>query len=72
MGAGNEDTDYKKALLAHLTGLYADKRGQRAGSMELVGGGGVNASVVCDLLVDTAWQGAFEAHHFPSSIPGVA
>ena len=70
--AGNEDTGYKKALLHHLSALYADKRGQRAGSLELTGGGGADTTVVCDLLVDTAWQGAFEARYFSQPRPDAA
>ena len=60
---GNEDTVYKRALLERLTSLYADRRGARAGELELADGGG-DATIVCDLLLDTAWNGALDARHF--------
>ena len=65
--AGNEDAGYKRALMERLSAVFADKRGEpaatRAGSLELEGGG-FGTRVVCDLLLDVAWQSTFEARHF--------
>ena len=60
---GNEDTVYKRALLERLTSLYADRRGKRSGELELTGADS-KTSVVCDLLLDTAWQGALAKRYF--------
>ena len=60
---GNEDTTYKRALLERLSSLYADRRQRRAGELELTGADG-NTTVVCDLLVDTAWQGKLAMRYF--------
>ena len=62
---GNEDTVYKRELLERLTALYADRRSARAGELELAGGAD-NTTIVCDLLLDTAWHGALSARHFPA------
>ena len=70
--AGNEDTVYKRALMERLSAVFADKRGDRpatmAGALELEGGD-LGTRVVCDLLLDVAWQGAFEARHFAPRNP---
>ena len=60
---GNQDTIYKRALLERLTSLYADRREKRAGELELTGANS-NTAVVCDLLVDTAWQGKLAKSYF--------
>ena len=67
---GNEDTVYKRALLERLTSLYADRRGKRSGELELTGADS-KTSVVCDLLIDTAWQGALANRYFatPTTTP---
>lgn len=62
--AGSDDTAYKQALLARLTAAYADQRLGRAGELELVGAAGSDVALVCDLLMDTAWQGSLAARHF--------
>lgn len=59
--AGSDDTAYKQRLLEKLTAAYADPSLQRAGEMELVG---EHPSIVCDLLMDTAWEGALAARYF--------
>ena len=63
---GNEDTTYKRALLERLSLLYADRRQHRAGQLELTGANS-NTAVVCDLLVDTAWQGTLVKNYFAGS-----
>ncbi len=64
---GNEDTSYKRALLERLSSLYADRREKRNGELELIGADS-NSSVVCDLLLDTAWQGTLAKRYFFSPV----
>ena len=64
---GNEDTTYKRALLERLSSLYADRRDKRAGELELTGAGS-NTTVVCELLIDTAWQGQLAKNYFTAPV----
>ena len=58
----NEDTDYKKNLLAALTAAYSEARFKRAGELELAADGGPR--IVCDLVFDENWKNALNARHF--------
>ena len=58
----NEDTDYKKDLLATLTEAYSEARFKRAGELELAADGGPR--IVCDLVFDENWKNALNARHF--------
>jgi len=60
--AGSEDTQYKQAMLARLGQVFKDERWQQVGQLALADGS--RQEVVCDLLIDQAWQGALEARHF--------
>ena len=60
--AGSSDTVYKQALLERLTKAFSDERHARVG--ELVLEGAEHAEVVCDLVMDQAWQGTLEQRHF--------
>ena len=59
--AGNNDTDYKKKLLARLSSSFADDSASSSGGLELVGQA---QSVVCDLVFDGDWRGTLNARHF--------
>jgi hypothetical protein len=58
----NEDTDYKKNLLATLTAAYSEARFKRAGELELAADGGPR--IVYDLVFDENWKNALNARHF--------
>ncbi len=58
----NEDTDYKKNLLATLTEAYSSARLKRAGELELAANGGPR--IVCDLVFDENWENALNSRHF--------
>jgi type III restriction enzyme len=60
--AGSEDTQYKQAMLVRLGQVFKDERWQQVGQLALADG--PRQEVVCDLLIDQAWQGALEARHF--------
>jgi hypothetical protein len=59
---GSNDTQYKQAMLARLTQAFKDERWQQVGHLELAGG--EQTAVVCDLLLDQAWQGTLESRFF--------
>ncbi|MBI3917530.1 MAG: DEAD/DEAH box helicase family protein [Betaproteobacteria bacterium] len=58
----NEDTDYKKNLLATLTEAYSSARFKRAGELELAADDGPR--IVCDLVFDENWRNALNSRHF--------
>ncbi len=58
----NEDTDYKKTLLAALTAAYSEARFKRAGELELTAKG--SPSIVCDLVFDENWKNTLNLRHF--------
>ncbi len=58
----NEDTDYKKTLLAALTAAYSEARFKRAGELELTAKG--SPSIVCDLVFDENWKNTLNLQHF--------
>ncbi len=59
--AGSGDTAYKQALLSQLSAAYRDERVTRAGEFAF----GVDSErVVCDLVIDEAWQGRVDARYF--------
>jgi len=62
--AGSDDTQYKQAMLARLTQAFKDERWQQVGQLALAGS--QSQDLVCDLLIDQAWQGTLEARHFGS------
>lgn len=53
--AGSDDTNYKRSLLQHLTNAFRDERFTKAGTLLLEGG---ETSLVCDLMIGQAWEGA--------------
>jgi type III restriction enzyme len=59
--AGSADTAYKQALLARLSTAFRDERLTRAGEFAFEGDG---ERVVCDLVIDEAWQGRVDARYF--------
>lgn len=52
--AGNDDTDYKKAVLNLMTSAYAVEQVGREGELELVVEDGT--SVECDLVLMPDWK----------------
>lgn len=60
--AGNVDTAYKQALLQRLTEAFRDERPRSAGELVLEGEGA--ARIVCDLILDEAWEGVLEQRYF--------
>ena len=58
----NEDTDYKKKLLAKLTETYSSATFTRAGELELAGENGQR--VVCDLVFDDNWKNELNSRYF--------
>jgi len=64
--AGSDDTQYKQAMLARLTQAFKDERWQQVGQLALAGS--QSQDLVCDLLIDQAWQGTLEARHFGSKL----
>ncbi|MBU1665706.1 MAG: type III restriction endonuclease subunit R, partial [Gammaproteobacteria bacterium] len=52
--AGNDDTEYKKALLRLMTESFAIEQVERVGELELVGTNGT--AVACDLVLMPAWK----------------
>ncbi len=61
---GSIDTTYKRALLDRLTAMFRAEDGSSAEMLPL--GRHEELEVVCDLLVDRAWEGALESAHFRS------
>jgi type III restriction enzyme len=60
---GSEDTQYKAALLARLEQAFRDERWTSVGELALTDA--ADRTVLhCDLLMDTAWQGALEKRWF--------
>jgi type III restriction enzyme len=57
-----EDTRYKQDLLSTLARAYRDERWQRVGSLALEGGS--VQDLACDLVFDSAWQGALAQRFF--------
>ncbi|MFZ5528621.1 MAG: DEAD/DEAH box helicase family protein [Pseudomonadota bacterium] len=60
--AGSEDTAYKQRVLARLTQVFKDERWRQVGQLALAGQD--RQELVCDLLVDQAWDGVLEARFF--------
>jgi type III restriction enzyme len=60
--AGSDDTAYKQRVLARLTQAFRDERWQSVGALSLASSN--RQDVVCDLLLDQAWQGELEARFF--------
>lgn len=58
----NEDTDYKKTLLAILTQAYSEARLRRAGELELAAKDGPR--IVCGLVFDENWRNELNSRHF--------
>ncbi|AOS83427.1 type III restriction endonuclease subunit R [Chlorobaculum limnaeum] len=52
--AGNDDTEYKKAVLNLMTTAFAEEPRQRIGELELVHAGG--PTVECDLVLFPEWK----------------
>lgn len=52
--AGNDDTEYKKAVLQLMTSAFDVEQGERVGELELVVEG--QASVECDLVLMSDWK----------------
>ena len=52
--AGNDDTEYKKAVLQLMTSAFDVEQGERVGELELVVEG--QASVECDLVLMPDWK----------------
>lgn len=63
--AGSQDTAYKQALLQRLSQAFADERFKGIGQLELAG---EDQDVVCDLVIDEAWEGEVEKRYFRSPI----
>lgn len=61
----NEDTDYKRALLARLEAAWRDDRLQQAGELELVSGSGDR--LCCRLVFDQNWRNTLEQEIFGKS-----
>lgn len=59
---GSIDTAYKQALLERLTTIFKDEGGSPAGALSLQKADG--SEVVCDLLLDQAWQSVLERRYF--------
>jgi len=60
--AGSGDTNYKRAVLERLTRSFRDERLRQVGQLELKGAS--QNEIVCDLLLDEAWEGTLEAGYF--------
>lgn len=60
--AGSQDTEYKRALFDRLSRAFQDERGRSVG--ELVLESGSEEVVVCEILLDEAWQGRLEQRCF--------
>jgi len=60
--AGSDDTAYKQCVLMRLSQAFRDERWKSVGQLSLAGAD--QHEVVCDLLLDQAWQGALEARFF--------
>lgn len=58
----NEDTDYKRQLLAALSAVYRNADFTRAGELKLAGRDG--SRVVCDLAFDENWKNTLNTRHF--------
>jgi len=54
----NDDTDYKRALLARLQQAYSDERFARVGTLELEGG--TQQALSCALVFDASWQASVQ------------
>ena len=60
----NEDTDYKKRLLAKLTAAFSGEKLIQAGELELTDAKGTK--VICDLVFDENWKNSLNQAHFSS------
>ena len=60
--AGNQDTDYKRVLLAQLTENFCDERFKSSGELAL-GEAGLT-ELACDLVFNTAWKAAMDSRYF--------
>lgn len=62
----NEDTEYKRRLLATLQSAWSDERLQRAGELELVGRRGER--LMCDLVFDGNWRNDLTQRWFAEGV----
>ena len=60
--SGSDDTAYKQRMLARLTQAFRDERWQSVGQLSLAHTD--KQELVCDLLLDQAWQGSLESRFF--------
>ncbi len=60
----NEDTEYKRRVLAAMTAAYAGEQVTRSGDLELIGKNGTR--IVCDLVFDENWKNNLNARYFSS------
>ena len=63
--AGNDDTEYKKAVLRLMTESFAIEQVEQVGELELVGVNG--AAVACDLVLMPEWRTRLPGFMTPSS-----
>ncbi len=63
----NDDTDYKRALLAKLSAAYRDATFARAGELALEGKQGTR--LICDVVFDENWKNAMSRKHFGITMP---
>ena len=63
--AGNNDTDYKQALLAQLTAGFCDERFKSSGELALTEAG--ETDLVCDLVFDASWKSTMDRKFFPKA-----
>ena len=60
--AGNQDTNYKQALLERLTAAFKDERFRQVGELNLSGDDQI--ALDCDLVFDSLWEGAMNSRYF--------